>query len=60
MDPLVWVVLVATMLLLAAGGYFWLRARRAPEGEAVYHFNCPNCRQRLRYYPRQAGRPAAG
>jgi hypothetical protein len=57
MGPVVWVVLVAAVLLLAAGGYLWLRARPAPEDQGAYHFNCPNCRQRLRYHARQAGRP---
>jgi DNA-directed RNA polymerase subunit RPC12/RpoP len=56
MGPFVWVVLVAAAVLLAAGGYVWLRARRAPT-EAVYHFNCPNCGQRFRYQAKQAGRP---
>jgi DNA-directed RNA polymerase subunit RPC12/RpoP len=55
MDPFVWVVLAATALLLAGGGYLWLRARRAPKDE-VYHFNCPNCGQRFRYQAKQAGR----
>jgi hypothetical protein len=55
MGPFVWVILVAAPLLLAGGGYVWLRARQAPPAEGGYHFNCPNCRQRLRYNARQAG-----
>jgi uncharacterized paraquat-inducible protein A len=55
MGPVVWVVLVAAVLLLVAGGYFWLRARPAAKDQRAYYFNCPGCRQRLRYHARQAG-----
>jgi ribosomal protein L37AE/L43A len=53
---LVWVVLVAAVGLLSAGGYFWLRSRpRKQTKEAQEHFKCPNCGRRLGYLPRQAG-----
>jgi hypothetical protein len=55
MGPFAWIVLVAAPVLLAGAGYFWLRARQAPAVEKEYYFNCPNCRQRLRYRAKQAG-----
>jgi hypothetical protein len=48
-------LLVAVALLLAVVGYFWLRGRQAPKDEVAYHFICPSCKRRLRYYAKQAG-----
>ena len=55
MSPVIWVVLAAVVLLLAAGAYFALRHRPAPTDGQAYHFECPGCGRRLRYHARQAG-----
>ena len=57
MGPLTWILVVGVVALGAGGGYLFLRGRRGPAKEEYEHFSCPSCRQRLRYYPRQAGRP---
>jgi predicted RNA-binding Zn-ribbon protein involved in translation (DUF1610 family) len=56
MSPVVWVILGVTAALLGGGGFFWLRGRRAPKEEPVFHLNCPSCGRRLGYKARQAGR----
>lgn len=52
---------LTTIALLAGGGivlllgaFFFLRPR-APKEAKVLHFNCPGCKRRLGYQPRQAG-----
>ncbi len=42
------------VVLLAVGGFFYMRFRN-PKQEAVYHFRCPSCNRKLRYYARQVG-----
>jgi LPXTG-motif cell wall-anchored protein len=56
MDIVTWIVVVGVVVLGGGGGYLFFRRRRGPVKEEYEHFNCPHCKQRLRYYPRQAGR----
>jgi hypothetical protein len=50
------VAVLAGIPLLAVGGYLFLRSRQSGPREIDYkHFQCPHCKQRLRYQPKQAG-----
>jgi hypothetical protein len=57
-DPYVIGIVVAVALILAIGGFLYLR-NRPPEEEEDLHFNCPSCKRRLRYKPKQAGHHGA-
>ncbi len=59
MDPIL-IALLAIVALLAAtiGVIVYLRNRAAVEEEDL-HFNCPSCKRRLRYKPKQAGHHGA-
>jgi hypothetical protein len=52
------VLIVASAIALAVGGFAFLRLRR-PKEQPYYHFHCPGCRRRLRYRARQAGHAGA-
>ncbi len=55
MTPLLLVLAaIAGAVLTAAAGYFYLKRRAVPE--AVLHFRCKHCGQRLRYSAGRAGR----
>jgi hypothetical protein len=53
-DIIVWIIVGIVALLAVAGVFFFVRSRRAGE-EVVYHFRCPGCKRKLRYYARQVG-----
>jgi hypothetical protein len=53
-----WVLTAVGMVLVAAvvGSYLVPMLRRSRHTAPVYdHFNCPGCKRRLRFLPRQAG-----
>jgi hypothetical protein len=53
MPPTVlWIGLAAA---LAAGGFLFLRARRAPKEEVLFYMKCPACNRKMRYRARQVG-----
>jgi hypothetical protein len=49
------IAVVVGVPIVAVGGYLFARARRAPKEIEYEHFNCPHCKRRLRYQPKQAG-----
>ncbi len=55
MDPFTIVLVAVIGVLVGGGGLFMLLRRRKPKEEPVYHFNCPNCKRRLRYRAAQIG-----
>jgi hypothetical protein len=57
-DPTVIVIVVIVALALVVGVVVYLRTR-PPEEEEPLHFNCPSCKRRLRYLPKQAGHQGA-
>ncbi len=58
MDSNLIYILVAVALIVAVGGYIFVRSRPAVEEEYL-HFNCPSCGRRLRYRSKQAGHQGA-
>jgi DNA-directed RNA polymerase subunit RPC12/RpoP len=54
MDTTVVVVIVGVVLVLAVGGYLFMRGR-SREDENYYHFRCPRCKRRLRFQAKQVG-----
>jgi hypothetical protein len=56
MQPVTIIVIIGVVLIAAAVVYLVVRSRR-PKEEPYHHFNCPNCRRRLRYRERQVGHP---
>jgi hypothetical protein len=52
------VLLVIVALALIVGVVVYLRTR-PPQEEEPLHFNCPSCKRRLRYLPKQAGHQGA-
>jgi LPXTG-motif cell wall-anchored protein len=55
MDPTLGIALGAVVVIAGIGGFFLLRRKRVVE-EPTYHFNCPQCRRRLKYRAHQAGK----
>jgi hypothetical protein len=53
-DVMIWLMIAIPVLLAAGGGFVYWRMRAGRE-EAVYHFRCPNCKRKLRYFARQVG-----
>jgi hypothetical protein len=55
LDVVTLLVVAIPLLLLAAGGGFVYWRMRANREEPVYHFRCPSCKRKLRYFARQVG-----
>jgi hypothetical protein len=50
----IWIVVI--LGVVGTSGIFLYRIRRnSKREEPVYHFNCPGCRRRLKFFARQAG-----
>jgi hypothetical protein len=58
MPTAVIVILVALVILAAAGIFLYVRSRPPPE-EPIINFPCPHCKRKLRYRQGQAGRRGA-
>jgi hypothetical protein len=53
-DMTLWIVVGGLAVAAIVVVVLVLRAR-APKEEQAFHFRCPNCKRKLRYFARQAG-----
>ena len=51
-------LVLGTVAILAAAGYFLLWSDRHPEEVELHYFRCPECGQKMRYAAARAGRNA--
>jgi hypothetical protein len=51
------VYIVVAVLVVIIGGFLFVRWRewQRQHDDEVYHFRCPGCKRRLRFYARQVG-----
>lgn len=56
MDPLIWLLVAAVLVVaLGVGAYLFVRSRSGSGEEVYLHFRCPGCKRRIRFRAKQAG-----
>jgi hypothetical protein len=52
------IVVLVALPVLALGAYLFVRSRQPRQAQVSFkYFQCPHCKQRLRYQQKQAGHP---